>query len=104
MGPVWAQTNKGAPDGSRVQLTAAARTDMIEARVTDQGVRIAPELRSKIFAPFVQLEHGERTIQRNGRGLGLTLCKVAVEAHGGRIWIEDANPGAAICFIVRANG
>ena len=92
-----------APEHSRVQLTAANRDDFVEIRVTDQGVGIAPELREKIFEPFVQLEHGERTIQRNGRGLGLTFCRVAVEAHGGRIWIEDANPGAAICFTVRAN-
>lgn len=92
-----------APENSRVQLTAAASGDMVEIRVSDQGVGIAAELREKIFEPFVQLEHGERTIQRNGRGLGLTFCKVAVAAHGGQIWIEDANPGAAICFTVRVN-
>jgi signal transduction histidine kinase len=92
-----------APENSRVQLTAAASGDMVEIRVSDQGVGIAAELREKIFEPFVQLEHGERTIQRNGRGLGLTFCKVAVAAHGGQIWIEDAHPGAAICFTVRVN-
>jgi two-component system sensor histidine kinase/response regulator len=58
------------------------------------------ELREKIFEPFVQLEQDEHMVQRSGRGLGLTFCKVAVEAHGGRIWIEEANPGAAICFTV----
>jgi len=83
-----------APEGSEVQLTATARAELVEVRVSDQGVGIAPELREKIFEPFVQLEHAERS----GRGLGLTFCKVAVEAHGGRIWIEEANPGAAICF------
>lgn len=90
-----------APEGSCVQLTAAARGDVVEIRVADQGVGIACEMREKIFEPFVQLEHGERAIQRNGRGLGLTFCKVAVEAHGGRIWIEDASPGAAIAFTLR---
>jgi K+-sensing histidine kinase KdpD len=38
------------------------------------------------------------------RRLGLTFCQVAVEAHGGHIWIKAANLGAAICFTVRANG
>ncbi|HET8937538.1 MAG TPA: hybrid sensor histidine kinase/response regulator [Polyangiales bacterium] len=93
-----------APEHSRVQLSASVKNDLVEIRVADQGVGIAPELRERIFEPFVQLEHGDRTIQRNGRGLGLTFCKVAVEAHGGRIWIEDANPGAAICLTVPLSG
>jgi signal transduction histidine kinase len=87
-----------APENSHIQLTATTRDGVVEIKVVDQGVGIAPELREKIFEPFVQLEHGEQVIQRSSRGLGLTFCKVAVEAHGGRIWIEDADPGAAICF------
>ena len=39
----------------------------------------------------------ERALARDSRGLGLTFCKLAVEAHGGRIWIEDAAPGAVFC-------
>jgi two-component system, sensor histidine kinase and response regulator len=89
-----------APEGSQVQLSATARDVLVEIRVADQGIGIAPELREKIFEPFVQLEQGEQLVQRSGRGLGLTFCKVAVEAHGGRIWIEEASPGAAICFTV----
>ena len=56
-------------------------------------------MRERIFDPFVQLESEERRPTRTGRGLGLTFCKLAVEAHGGQIWIEDANPGAI--FVVR---
>ena len=41
-----------------------------------------------------------RIVNRAGRGLGLTFCKLAVEAHGGRIWIEDAAPGAVFCLTV----
>jgi two-component system, sensor histidine kinase and response regulator len=91
-----------APEHSHVKLTATARNELVEIRVEDQGVGIAPNLRERIFEPFVQLEHGERVIQRSSRGLGLTFCKVAVEAHSGRIWIEDVSPGAAICFTVPA--
>jgi two-component system, sensor histidine kinase and response regulator len=89
-----------APENSQIQLIATASDALVKITVADQGVGIAPELREKIFEPFVQLEHGERIVQRSSRGLGLTFCKVAVEAHGGQIWIEDADPGAAICFTI----
>ncbi|MEY4580055.1 MAG: hypothetical protein RL701_4758 [Pseudomonadota bacterium] len=87
-----------APEASEVRITARDSADVIEVRVTDLGKGIAPEARAKIFEPFVQLDHGDRVGERTGRGLGLTFCKVAVEAQGGRIWLEDANPGAAFCF------
>lgn len=87
-----------APEDTAIRLAAHASEHGVELRVSDQGPGIAPEARTKIFEPFVQLEHGDRVVARTGRGLGLTFCKVAVEAHGGRIWIEDANPGAVFCF------
>jgi signal transduction histidine kinase len=55
-------------------------------------------MRDKIFDPFVQVEAGEHPVARSGRGLGLTFCKLVVEAHAGRIWIEDAAPGAVFCL------
>lgn len=88
-----------APERSVVQISAAVRDDQVEIRVTDAGRGIAPELREKIFERFVRVESGDKTTSRSGHGLGLAFCKLAVEAHGGRIWIEDAAPGAA--FVVR---
>ena len=65
----------------------------------DFGPGVTPELRDRVFDPYVQLEPGADHAQlRTGRGLGLTFCKVAVEAHGGVIWVEDAQPGAAFCL------
>jgi two-component system, sensor histidine kinase and response regulator len=86
-----------APAGSEVQLRAGVVDGEAEFRVTDMGAGIAPEQREKIFEPFVQLEHGERLVTRAGRGLGLSFCRLAVTALGGRIWVEDACPGAVFC-------
>jgi signal transduction histidine kinase len=87
-----------APKGARVLLSSAARAQAVEVRVEDTGSGISPALREKIFEPYVQLEADPGATTRSGRGLGLTFCRLAVEAHGGKIWVEDANPGARFCF------
>ncbi len=87
-----------APTGSTVRLSATSQTNATEIRIVDAGAGIAPELREKIFDPFVQLDGGsDHALTRNGRGLGLAFCKLAVEAHGGQIWVEDGAPGATFC-------
>jgi signal transduction histidine kinase len=87
-----------APKGSRVSFSAVAHADEVELRVADQGKGVPPDLREGIFERFVQLDSGERTAPRTSRGLGLTFCRLAVEAHGGRIYVEDATPGAVFCI------
>jgi two-component system sensor histidine kinase/response regulator len=82
-----------APKGGRVLLSSVARPDATELRVEDNGPGIPVEMRERIFDPFVQLERSAGS-SRTSRGLGLAFCRIAVEAHGGKIWVEDANPGA----------
>jgi signal transduction histidine kinase len=84
-----------APEASDVQIVARASQDGVEIRVRDAGAGVPPDQRDHIFERFVQ---GGRDSARGNRGLGLAFCKLAVEAHGGRIWIEDAAPGAAFCL------
>lgn len=86
-----------APQGSLVQISAERRGGAVEIRVQDQGAGIPPEMRERIFERYVQLENQSGVVSRSGRGLGLTFCKLAVEAHGGRIWVEDAAPGTIVC-------
>lgn len=81
------------PPKTAVSVTASRSTDATEVRVADAGKGIPPMLREKVFDPFVQLDSDGS----HGRGLGLSFCKVAIEAHGGRIWVEDAAPGAVFC-------
>jgi len=89
-----------SPERGEVRISARESATHVEIRVADEGAGINPEARTKIFEPFVQLSHGERTPARTGRGLGLTFCKVAVEAHGGSISVEDAHPGTAFCVML----
>jgi len=84
-----------APEDSAIVVTAAVDAEAVELRVADQGPGVPEELRAHVFERFAQVE-GARA--RTSRGLGLAFCKLAVEAHGGRIWIEDAAPGAIFCI------
>lgn len=84
-----------APEQTEVRLSAR-RGQRIELRVADRGPGIPPEMQDQVFERFVQVEAGAANV-RGGRGLGLAFCKLVAEAHGGRIWVEDANPGAVFC-------
>jgi two-component system, sensor histidine kinase and response regulator len=85
-----------APSGSAVRVSTLRREDEVELRVADEGRGVPPELRERVFERFVQGEGGSAS-SRAGRGLGLAFCKLAAEAHGGRVWVEDGSPGAVFC-------
>ncbi len=87
-----------SPRGGTVQLCADRRDGAVELRVMDQGPGIPAEMREKIFERFVRLDASSEA-SRSGRGLGLAFCKLAVEAHGGRICIEDETPGTIMRII-----
>ena len=89
---------KFSPTGGRVSVSAradAARNQLV-VTVTDTGQGIPKEHHKKIFDKFAMA--GEREAgARSSTGLGLTFCKMVVEAHGGRIWVES-NPGEGATF------
>jgi two-component system, LuxR family, sensor kinase FixL len=68
--------------------TAAAADDMIEISVADTGPGIAPALRHRLFEPFV-------TTKSKGMGMGLSVCRRLIEAHGGTIDASDNMSGGA---------
>lgn len=84
-----------APRGSTVAVSTDPDGDGVRVAVRDQGPGVAPELREVIFDRFVQ---AIPDFSRSQRGLGLAFCKVAVQAHGGRVWVEDGAPGALFCI------
>lgn len=88
---------KYTPEQGRIILAAQADQDQIVVSVTDSGPGIPPDERERIFERFAQVT-GSRPIRR-GFGLGLTFCKLAVEAHGGQIWVEPGPGGVGSRFI-----
>lgn len=62
--------------------------------VSDTGPGIAREYQQKVFEKFFQIQKSRR---QAGAGIGLAFCKLAVEAHGGHIWVES-EPGEGACF------
>jgi len=82
-----------APERTAIRLSAVSRGSMIEIRVADSGSGVPHEMREHVFDRFVQGAASERV----GRGLGLAFCKLAVEAQGGAITLEEGNPGAVFC-------
>lgn len=78
--------------------TAAGPDDMVEVSVADTGGGLAPEIAQNLFQPFM-------TTKRKGMGLGLSICRTIVEAHGGKIWVDTpASGGTVFRFTLRGLG
>jgi PAS domain S-box-containing protein len=82
--------------GGRVTVEAFVNGPCLRVEVQDDGIGIAPGDRAKLFKRFSQLDMSN-TRRAGGVGLGLTICKSLVEAHGGQIGVETA-PGAGSTF------
>jgi signal transduction histidine kinase/ActR/RegA family two-component response regulator len=78
---------KFTPDGGRVTVAAARRGDELEITVTDTGVGVPPEDRTRIFESFQQ--GGRGAAKEEGTGLGLTLSRRIVDLFGGRMWLTS---------------
>jgi PAS domain S-box-containing protein len=90
---------KYSPTHTEIRVSAHEHDEHIYVSVNDQGVGIQPDLRELVFEPFRQ--PGRKRGGTDGAGLGLTICKGIVEAHGGRIWVEETQePGTQITFML----
>lgn len=79
---------KLTPPGGDVRVTLASQADHVRIEVTDHGPGIAAQYHPKIFEKFGQLDTNVRQSVPSS-GLGLYFCKLAVEAHGGRIGVDS---------------
>jgi len=93
---VEAMSEAGSP---RRELTLRSRPigeEMVETSVADTGPGISTQIATQLFQPFV-------TTKRQGMGVGLSISRTIIEAHGGELWVEP-NPGGGsiFCFTLRA--
>lgn len=84
--------DRHAPANSAITIAAYVRGDRVAISVADEGPGVPPEERSAVFDSFVRFDTGGRS------GLGLAIAKTFVEAHGQRIWVDDA-PGGGARFV-----
>ncbi len=85
---------KYTPQGSRIEIGAQPEGEMVNIWVQDSGPGIPDSEKERIFDKFTRLRGAE---EQHGFGLGLAYCRLAVEAHGGRIWVES-EPNQGSCF------
>ena len=81
----------------RITLATRVEGGLFYTSVTDTGTGIPPEAREHIFDRFAQAP-GEKQKKR-GFGLGLAFCRLTVEAHGGKIWVEAGEDGTGSRFV-----
>jgi PAS domain S-box-containing protein len=87
---------KYAPAATCISLTADhAATDMIRLTIEDEGPGIPASLRERVFESFFRITHDDApvAVRATGTGMGLTIARRIVAAHGGRIWIEAGTGG-----------
>lgn len=92
---------KYTPTGGTIRIESQPQPEgWVLLKVIDSGTGIPPAARERIFEKYARLE-GPAEAARTSRGLGLAFCRLAAEAHGGRIWVEE-HPlgGTAFCVLL----
>lgn len=88
---------KYSPKGSTILIDVCKDGAFVRVNVVDHGLGIPAATRAHVFEAFYQVER--KSGGQVGAGLGLAICKGLIEAHGGKIWIEEkTEPGTTVSF------
>ncbi|WP_306574270.1 sensor histidine kinase KdpD [Anaerotruncus massiliensis (ex Togo et al. 2019)] len=94
---------KYTPAGSRITISARREGEMVRVEIADDGGGIPDEAKEKLFQMFYTAQHKRGGDSRRGLGLGLSLCKSIITAHGGTITVRDNLPhGTVFSFTLQA--
>ncbi|HEU0003177.1 MAG TPA: ATP-binding protein [Ktedonobacteraceae bacterium] len=84
------------PPGSPIDISVQLCDDSVMVSVADRGPGVPPSDFERVFDKFYRVLNTEKTTRTIGSGLGLAVCRGLIEAHGGRIWVENRPEGGAI--------
>ncbi len=84
---------RDTPGPRSLTISTAMRRGMVEVSVRDTGPGMAPDFAKQLFSPFL-------STKKTGMGVGLSICRRIVEAHGGRMWLEWSESGADFRFTI----
>jgi signal transduction histidine kinase len=87
--------SKYSPQGGQVEVGAKLDGDWIQVWIQDNGPGISVADQERIFDKFTRLKGKDAP---GGLGVGLAFCRLAVQGHGGRIWVESS-PGQGSRFV-----
>ena len=91
--------SKYSPEGCRILLTVGRRDGHLLISVKDEGIGICPEDQPILFQPYQRV--GQEQHKTQGLGLGLTVVKSIIEAHGGKIWVTSKlGQGSTFSFTI----
>jgi len=95
--------SKYGPDQAEISIGATMNADWVKVIVADQGPGIPSEQRKNLFRRFVRLDTSNDRAQY-GAGLGLSVVKATVEAHGGQVGVDDRPDGGSIFWLTLPRG
>lgn len=81
-----------SPPGSKITTRIQAQAHQVVVFIEDEGTGIPEEAKERVFEKFARIDD-ESAVR--GIGLGLAFCRLAVQAHGGKIWVENLHAGGA---------